>query len=110
MILGNSLILFLKLSILNSLIILGYTADNTNYPTTQISSSECYDNYGLARVCIRILIKEKKSSKTSYVYIKMSINRGIYTYVCRCMFAFISMNSQCIVSNFLIYTYVNVYN
>lgn len=62
--LGNSLILFLKLSILNSLInvVYSYTADNTNYPTTQISSSECYDNYGQARVCIWI----KRSSKFSF--------------------------------------------
>lgn len=49
--LGNSLILLL--SILNSLITVGYSyTDNTNYPTTQISSSECYDNYGQARVSI----------------------------------------------------------
>lgn len=53
--LGNSSLIFcLILSILNSLITLGYSyvADNTNHPTTQISSSECYDNYGQARVCI----------------------------------------------------------
>lgn len=52
--LGNSLIFFLILSILNSLSSVVYSySDNTNYPTTQISSSECYDNYGQARVCIK---------------------------------------------------------